>query len=269
MKKFKKLIPALCMLLISAVMLGTTTFAWFSMNDKANVTGMQITAKTNDTYLLISDTNNSTAATIQGEKKTTIDFGMTTATKLYPSAPVMGETEKNYFTGATTPAVEITNKETAEAATNWYTAQAAAAGSSTIDTTTAKQLTTSNFSEYVLAKTVYLTVAKDVNAANKLIVKPTFTALDGKTISGVKVLVVVTYEDAKSQKTTKIVTIKNTDTAVNLYDNESQHVIDSKVVTVSMFLYYDGTDTTVFTNNAANIGGAKVEFEFKVSTVAA
>lgn len=268
MKKFKKLIPALCMLLVSAVMLGTTTFAWFSMNDKANVSGMQITAKTNDTYLLISDTK-TTATEIQKNPGTSVDFGMSAATKLYPSAPVMGEPEINYFTGATTPAVKITDKETAAVATNWYTAQAAAADKTDIKTDTAKQLTTSNFSEYVLAKTVYLTVAKDVNAANKLTVTPTFTALDGKTISGVKVLVVVTYEDAKGLKTTKIVTIKSTDTAVNLYDNENQHVIDSKVVTVSMFLYYDGTDDSVFTNNAANIGGAKVEFEFKVSTVAA
>lgn len=267
MKKFKKLIPALCMLLVSAVMLGTTTFAWFSMNDKANVSGMQITAKTNDTYLLISDTK-TTASEIQANPGTSVDFGMTAATKLYPSAPVMSETEINYFTGVAKP-VKITDKTTAETATNWYTAQAAAADKTDIKTDTAKQLTTSNFSEYVLAKTVYLTVAKDVNAANKLTVKPTFTALDAKTISGVKVLVVVTYEDAKNQKTTKIVTIKNTDTTVNLYDTEDQHVIDSKVVTVSMFLYYDGTDTSVFTNNAANIGGAKVEFEFKVSTVAA
>ena len=267
MKKFKKLIPALCMLLVSAVMLGTTTFAWFSMNDKANVSGMQITAKTNDTYLLISDTKTE-ATEIQANPKTTVDFKMTAATKLYPSAPVMSETEINYFTGVDKP-VKITNKETAETATNWYTAQAAAADKTDIKTDTAKQLTSANFSEYVLAKTVYLTIAKDVNAANKLTVTPTFTALDSKTISGVKVLVVVTYEDAEGQKTTKIVTIKNTDTTVNLYDTEDQHVIDSKVVTVSMFLYYDGTDSSVFTNNAANIGGAKVEFEFKVSTVKA
>lgn len=267
MKKFKKLIPALCMLLVSAVMLGTTTFAWFSMNDKANVSGMQITAKTNDTYLLISDTKTE-ATEIQANPKTTVDFGMIAATKLYPSAPVMSETEINYFTGVAKP-VKITNKETAEKATNWYTAQAAAADKTDIKTDTAKQLTSTNFGEYVLEKTVYLTVAKDVNAANKLTVTPTFTNLDGKTISGVKVLVVVTYEDAEGQKTTKIVTIKNTDTAVSLYDTEDQHVIDSKVVTVSMFLYYDGTDASVFTNNATNIGGAKVEFEFKVSTVKA
>lgn len=29
---FKKLIPSMAMLLISAMLLGTSTFAWFSMN---------------------------------------------------------------------------------------------------------------------------------------------------------------------------------------------------------------------------------------------
>lgn len=45
MKKFKKLIPALCMLLVSAVLLGSSTYAWFSMNNKVTVTGMQISTK--------------------------------------------------------------------------------------------------------------------------------------------------------------------------------------------------------------------------------
>lgn len=52
MKKFKKLIPALCMLLVSAVMLGSTTFAWFSMNKSVTATGMEIKAEVS-TQLLI------------------------------------------------------------------------------------------------------------------------------------------------------------------------------------------------------------------------
>jgi len=42
---FKKLLPALVMLLISAVLLSTSTFAWFSMNTQVTATGMQIQAK--------------------------------------------------------------------------------------------------------------------------------------------------------------------------------------------------------------------------------
>ncbi len=54
MKKFKKLIPAICMLLVSAIILGGSTFAWFSMNDKVTATGMSVTAKTNTKFLVIA-----------------------------------------------------------------------------------------------------------------------------------------------------------------------------------------------------------------------
>lgn len=38
----RKLIPAICMLLIAASMLGASTYAWFSMNTKVTVTGMEV-----------------------------------------------------------------------------------------------------------------------------------------------------------------------------------------------------------------------------------
>ena len=52
----KKLIPALALLLVSAVMLGTSSFAWFSMNTSVTATGMSVTA-TAPTSLLISTTS--------------------------------------------------------------------------------------------------------------------------------------------------------------------------------------------------------------------
>ena len=45
MKKFKKLIPAFCAMLVSAAMLGTSTYAWFSVNKKVEANGMSVTAK--------------------------------------------------------------------------------------------------------------------------------------------------------------------------------------------------------------------------------
>ena len=73
MKKFKKLIPALCMLLVSAVLVGTSTYAWFSMNDKVTVTGLEVKAKTDQVYLLISK-DNTEADAIQAEKAITVPF---------------------------------------------------------------------------------------------------------------------------------------------------------------------------------------------------
>lgn len=44
-KAMRKLIPAVIMLLISAMLVGTSTYAWFSMNRTVTVTGMQVQAK--------------------------------------------------------------------------------------------------------------------------------------------------------------------------------------------------------------------------------
>lgn len=56
MKAMKKLIPAICLLLISAVLLGTSTYAWFSMNTKVEATGMKVQA-TSAKNLVISNTS--------------------------------------------------------------------------------------------------------------------------------------------------------------------------------------------------------------------
>ncbi|MGI6716577.1 MAG: hypothetical protein ACOX3X_05195 [Eubacteriales bacterium] len=56
MKATKKIIPALVMLLVSAVLLSTASYAWFSMNTQVTATGMSVTAKA-PTSLLISKTS--------------------------------------------------------------------------------------------------------------------------------------------------------------------------------------------------------------------
>lgn len=55
-KTMRKLIPAIAMLLISAAFAGTSTFAWFSMNNKVTVTGMEVMTHVGDN-LLISATS--------------------------------------------------------------------------------------------------------------------------------------------------------------------------------------------------------------------
>ena len=51
MKLTKKLIPALGMLVLSACMLVTSTFAWFAMNDVVKATNMTVSAKGDQVYL--------------------------------------------------------------------------------------------------------------------------------------------------------------------------------------------------------------------------
>ena len=84
MKKFKKLIPAFCMLLVSAIMLGSSTFAWFSMNTKVTASNMQVNAKTNTTFLLIN--NDGKTGNQMTAQDTTIAAQAPANTTLYPAA---------------------------------------------------------------------------------------------------------------------------------------------------------------------------------------
>lgn len=51
----KKIIPSICMLLVTAVLMGTSTYAWFSMNKKVEVTGMKVTASTSSNMIISKD----------------------------------------------------------------------------------------------------------------------------------------------------------------------------------------------------------------------
>ena len=60
MKLTRKLIPAMIMLLVSAVLMSTASFAWFAMNDTVTATGMKVTAKSDAVFLQISGDDGST-----------------------------------------------------------------------------------------------------------------------------------------------------------------------------------------------------------------
>ncbi len=55
--KTKRLLLAVCLLLISATMLGTASFAWFSMNTEVAVEGIQVEAYSDSLFLEISEDN--------------------------------------------------------------------------------------------------------------------------------------------------------------------------------------------------------------------
>lgn len=85
MKNSKKLISAILMLAFSFVMLVTSSFAWFSMNDKVDVTGMKVSAKGDQIYLQIKETAFS-SPTDDGKPMTALDFSEQNAAELLPTA---------------------------------------------------------------------------------------------------------------------------------------------------------------------------------------
>lgn len=88
MKAMKKLIPAICLLLISAVLLGTSTYAWFSMNTKVEATGMQVSAKAGPSLVIFKD------KFVSGQS--TVGIAADGIPKLYPATQlVAGSTDKS------------------------------------------------------------------------------------------------------------------------------------------------------------------------------
>ena len=55
--KSKRILVAICLLLISATMLGTASFAWFSMNTEVSVDGIEVEAYSDSLFLEISKKN--------------------------------------------------------------------------------------------------------------------------------------------------------------------------------------------------------------------
>lgn len=261
-----KIVSAAAMLAVSASMLATSTYAWFSMNKTVSVDGMNLTAKSNNTYLLINKAE-TTASGIQTAGKTEETFTDANA-ELYPASPALTDTEAGYLTtsgkdvtGAaiTTAGAVVDTPAEAAAVTNWFTAYALAPGAAAIDTTTARQLTT--FTDYALVKTVYLTVAAGSDGANNLTITPTFTQKGaGTDLTAAKVL--VTTSDGACVNLSSA----NNGTAVDIKGGNTT-LTDSSVLTVNFYIYYDGDETPVYTNNIANLTGAEFEFEFNVDVV--
>jgi hypothetical protein len=110
---YKKLIPAAGSLLISAAMLSTSTFAWFTMNKTVTVTGMTMNTKVSENLLIADDAidndeikadnlfNNSLVQLVDGliEPVSTVDgktFYYTAGTNVQGNGAVLNKTWAEY-----------------------------------------------------------------------------------------------------------------------------------------------------------------------------
>ncbi len=271
MKSLKaQFIGAIAMVLVAAIAMGSSTYAWFSMNAKVDAQNMAVVAKSDNAYLLISKTN-STASAIQTENVTVVNFDMTAAPqKLYPAAPALTNDEVAYLTTSgkdvsgttiTTAGVKVTTPATAATVTNWYTANATGPTVSTIDASSARQLTA--FTDYVLVETLYLTVAAGSNGVNNLTVTPTFTQLNsGVDLTAVKAI--VTTSDGGFTATPLSST--GNGTPVDIKGNNTT-LTDTTVRTVNVYLYVDGNVDQIYTNNMTNLKGVKLDLAFNATAL--
>lgn len=220
MKKFKKLIPAFCLLLVSAVLMGTSTFAWFSMNKTVTATGMQVTAKSDSTYLLIGD--NAEIATAKTGLSNTVAAKYTTT----------GNEGKQCYPTAYYKEVGTLNGHATKADT-WYTTSSddqskAVSGSGEI-----KEVTLGD-KDYMLTFKMYLTLSQDsVDYNGKVKITPTFATAD----AAVKAFVVINGEKFVLDSATTNVT-----TAGNVA------IKSTTALEVTVYVYVDGNSDNVNSN---------------------
>lgn len=102
----KKLFPAFIMLMISAILLSTATYAWFSMNTTVLATNMSVKATTGPS-LVISASTNFTAGTVE-VSKSGVDITLMPATA-YVSGMLDGTVAHSALTQPATNLVYVAN----------------------------------------------------------------------------------------------------------------------------------------------------------------
>ena len=236
MKKFKKLIPALCMLLVSAILLGGSTFAWFSMNDKVTATGMSVTAKTNTQFLIIEETadeitNTTTVSSNMDVTVTKTSGGIGGTNNVYPSARA---------TAVDTPVTGL-------AVGDWYTGNSKlkdnAGAVGTANFVNGKKIETADLGNYVLTYEFYIGLAKgSEDYAGGLAVTNGAVALKNGVTAVIKVgdQNEIVFNDAKNTDKTTI-------------DNITLKANVATKVTVQ--LYIDGNNNAVKTEGFTAITG--------------
>lgn len=216
MKKFQKLIPAFCLLLVSAVLMGTSTFAWFSMNKTVKATGMTISAKSDSVYLVINTGASFNKAGTEKEATSTVEAGK----KLYPVAPVTA----------------FTNGADVAKATGWhYTYSDANNDYKQGAEATFTVCTEENLTDYVASETFYIGLNEKSGKESAANLKVGTITLPENT--GIKVVIVC---DEK--------------VATNNGDLLAESVTTTGVA-VTVYYYIDGAVANVYSDNVENLTG--------------
>lgn len=260
MNKFKKLVPAICMLLVSAVLMGTSTFAWFSMNTTVTAKGMQVTAKSDSKFLQIINT---AAGSAFADDTAQIEATAANASKQVRPTVAMKEGTPG------TNLVALTQTDSATAI-KWGEAFSNDPASSTkngdILNVTPLATATDNSNIYTLINDfkVRLNPKTGATSATNLTVGSVTVTSTNETANdvmkdAVRVLIVCGENWTIWKNGSKVLA------------KGDSNIIASTVITtatdIKVYIYFDGEDTLTTTNNATTLGtdGYKVEFTLTIA----
>lgn len=250
MKKFKKLIPAFCAMLVSAAMLGTSTYAWFSVNKKVEANGMSVTAQANTQYFVVLNSIDG-GFTAEGKTETT------TTTLKNPTAGGIGGHSINVYPAAyTTAELSLASGTgTGVAANNWYTGGVSADEETANENSQFTTLTTlgpdeaatfTTKTDYFVAYTFYVGLADKTDSCSAKLKFTATGATNAAKIAGFTVQSSGAGEAKYTSYAGKTEAVETTDTFDFVAKNGAT---SAKYVTVTVYVYIDGTNAEIMSKN--------------------
>lgn len=261
----KKLIPALCLLLVSAVLMGTSTYAWFSMNTQVTATGMQVQASV-PTSLVIKKTTDADTAWSNTITLTSPGEKLNPCTPKAKAANTADALSAFYKLTAAGQAL-ITSATNAGAANLTTTADPA---NDTTNFESAGSLTDTGIAGYVVKEHFDLKMASSAEDQATNIKLSTIEIKNGDNnwvniYKALRIVFKVTYDGTTTYKVIDVgaatpagdtITITDTSTFVTLAEYET-------VCNVEMYVWYEGTDEDCFTNNALTADELTINLTFE------
>lgn len=255
-----KLMSAIGMLTVSAAMLVSSTFAWFSMNKTVTASTSQIQATAANPYLLISETENGTF----DEAADAMVLDPTADTQLKLVTPL--NVASNVAYKATASASQTTTPSTFTTADTvlWGTTTStnpAEVQASNVTTLVAAD----DLDEYVQVSELWFKVkdngANTVAGTNLKCTKITFS--DGTNTIAASGRVLMVGDSGRYQ----LFNLVDGEVTASTSHSTTDALYDTVTTTaekVTVYFYFDGTAATSYTNIATDLSSVSATYEFSV-----
>lgn len=241
MKKFKKLIPAVVMLLIATMLMGTTTYAWFSMNKTVTASGMKVKATAEGSIVITS----ASAFPANGTQTTDYNFNDASAQSIYAST-------LDWTNATTTGLKKVTNAELINPETGTALNSTASLQYTDVSTDTSK-VYYKDYSVFITGdgqeftnQTITVSLTGSFATSTKLINKAISVAFYGESITGTAKGATVSEANYKGKL--NVAGVKNNDTNTATTAETSFTITGvtipqtgtSKAYSITMRVYFDG-----------------------------
>jgi len=269
----RKLLGAVGMLTVSAAMLVSSTFAWFSMNKKVTAQTMTIEAKSADPNILISanggnDWYNNLHTAAQGSEAANWTIVSPTEKLKLVTPTSIGATMAWGWASSTDPDDAQKEKDLTAVTMNepTFTGTADRSGylQGTVNNLTDKfalyqELQIKNVSPNVVGNNLKITDVKINKGTNTIgnAVRLLFVVGDKYEI----------YEPAATGEDAVVTTATKVTGGTKFTDQVIDDAIaanSKEIVTVKVYMFFDGTDDDAYTNNASDLSGVSASFAFEI-----